>query len=492
MATTQGLFSNLGNTLNNMPLSGSLGLLTTGVGLLEGQNIGQAVQSGLGAYQGLADIEERRKRKGLIDKLVAEGGFSKQEQALIAASQNPAAVAAQIRSANQSRADAAAEREATAAKPTQAQQRATLADEYGLTGAEKRNYVLTGNLQKVDEPKYAQAADGYYYYTTGQQQGERVFPDALKPSGADDRTALIKNFEFFRSIKPGASDDEVMQFLKEGNTFNLGPDVQINGDYAVVKDNNAEGGVRFVVIPGSKTDLQQQAAAGKKTKIETAEQAAAEAQATSGTLVLEEINRAIKAIKESPLLTTGVGAQITSNIGGTPAANVQALLAPIQANIGFDRLQRMRDESPTGGALGQVAVKELEFLQSVQGSLVQTQSAPQLLENLNRLSDQYKNSMLRVYNSALKDKQDGVVNTETGKVIDPLDYFSQGEIDMLTGKDQQQDTGVQLESGPGLDNNFAAQVAAANSTVDLTPLIIRNDLTEEQRTLLSKKLEEFE
>ena len=133
MATTQGLFSNLGNTLNNMPLSGSLGLLTTGVGLLEGQNIGQAVQSGLGAYQGLADIEERRKRKGLIDKLVAEGGFSKQEQALIAASQNPAAVAAQIRSANQSRADAAAEREATAAKPTQAQQRATLADEYGLT-----------------------------------------------------------------------------------------------------------------------------------------------------------------------------------------------------------------------------------------------------------------------------------------------------------------------------------------------------------------------
>ena len=351
--------------------------------------------------------------------------------------------------------------------------------------------MLTGNLQKVDEPKYAEAADGYNYYTTGPQKGARVFPNALKPSSPDDRTALIKNFEFFRNIKPGASNEEVMQFLKEGNTFNLGPDVQINGDYAVVKDDNAEGGVRFVVIPGSKTDLQQQAAAGKKTKIETAQQAAAEAQATSGTLVLEEIDRAIAAIKESPLLTTGFGAQVTSNIGGTPAADVQALLAPIQANIGFDRLQRMRDESPTGGALGQVAVKELEFLQSVQGSLVQTQGAPQLLENLNRLSDQYKNSMLRVYNSALKDKQDGVVNTETGKVIDPLDYFSQGEIDMLTGKGQQQDTGVQLESGPGLNNNFANQLSAATSVEDLTPLILRNDLTEEQRTLLQKKLEEF-
>jgi hypothetical protein len=488
----QGLLSTFANKIGGLSTPQKLGLFSAGSAFSSGQSPAQAMQTGLGTFQNFQNVAEARKRKEMLSKLVSEGGFTEQEQALILASQNPAAVAAQVRAAKQSRADAAAARAAAAAKPTPAQQRATLADQYGLTGAEKRNYVLTGNLPKVDEPKYAQAADGYYYYTTGPQKGARVFPDALKPSGADDRTALIQNFEFFKSIKPGASNEEVMQFLKKGNTFNLGPDVQINGDYAVVKDDNAEGGVRFVVIPGSKTDLQQQAAAGRKTKIETAEQAAAEAQATSGTLVLEEINRAIKAIKENPLLTTGVGAQITSNIGGTPAANVQALLAPIQANIGFDRLQRMRDESPTGGALGQVAVKELEFLQSVQGSLVQTQSAPQLLENLNRLSDQYKSSMLRVYNSALKDKQDGVVNTETGKVIDPLDYFSQGEIDMLTGKGQQQDTGVQLESGPALDNNFAAQVAAAKSTVDLTPLIIRNDLTEEQRTLLQKKLDEFQ
>ena len=487
----QGLLSTFANKIGGLSTPQKLGLFSAGSAFSSGQSPAQAMQTGLGTFQNFQNVAESRKRKEMLSKLVSEGGFTEQEQALILASQNPAAVAAQVRAAKQSRADAAAARAAAAAKPTQAQQRATLADQYGLTGAEKRNYVLTGNLPKVDEPKYAQAADGYYYYTTGPQKGARVFPDALKPSGADDRTALIQNFEFFKSIKPGASDEEVMQFLKKGNTFNLGPDVQINGDYAVVKDDNAEGGVRFVVIPGSKTDLQQQAAAGKKTKIETAEQAAAEAQATSGTLVLEEINRAIKAIEENPLLTTGVGAQITSNIGGTPAANVQALLAPIQANIGFDRLQRMRDESPTGGALGQVAVKELEFLQSVQGSLVQTQSAPQLLENLNRLSDQYKNSMLRVYNSALKDKQDGVVNIKTGKVIDPLNYFSQGEIDMLTGKGQQQDTGVQLESGPGLDNNFAAKVAAATSVSDLTNLSLQDNLTDQQRDLLMKKLEEF-
>lgn len=155
MATTQGLFSNLGDTLNNMPLSGSLGLLTTGVGLLEGQNIGQAVQSGLGAYQGLADIEERRKRKGLIDKLVAEGGFSKQEQALIAASQNPAAVAAQIRSANQSRADAAAAR-AASRKPTlqeQIEERLAAGQGQGLAGEALQRFALTGNVPSASAPK---------------------------------------------------------------------------------------------------------------------------------------------------------------------------------------------------------------------------------------------------------------------------------------------------------------------------------------------------
>jgi len=110
MTEMQNLFGNLGNTLNNMPLSGSLGLLTTGVGLLEGQPIGQAVQAGLGTYQGLAGIEEDRKRKEMIQKLISEGGFTKQEQALISASNNPAGTAVQIRNQKQARSDAAANR----------------------------------------------------------------------------------------------------------------------------------------------------------------------------------------------------------------------------------------------------------------------------------------------------------------------------------------------------------------------------------------------
>jgi hypothetical protein len=62
-------------------------------------------------------------------------------------------------------------------------------------------------------------------------------------------------------------------------------------------------------------------------------------------------------------------------------------LQTIKANVGFDKLQEMRENSPTGGALGQVSNLELESLQSVLGSLDQYQSGDQLARNLRRLSD---------------------------------------------------------------------------------------------------------
>jgi len=165
-------------------------------------------------------------------------------------------------------------------------------------------------------------------------------------------------------------------------------------------------------------------------------------------LVLDEISRAREAINENPFLTTGFIGQMTENIGGTPANNVRALLDPIKANIGFDRLQRMRTESPTGGALGQVAVRELEFLQAVFGSLEQSQNSGQLLENLTRLEEQYKESLARIYNGALQAQRDGEINSRTNKVITPLDFFSESEIETLFSKEEKTETNNNLNLSP--------------------------------------------
>lgn len=88
-----------------------------------------------------------------------------------------------------------------------------------------------------------------------------------------------------------------------------------------------------------------------------------------------------KAIKEVGPFTAGAGSWMSS-IPGTPQKNLRETLATIQANIGFDKLQNMRENSPTGGALGQVSDFENKLLQAVQGSLAQDQSPAQLRENL--------------------------------------------------------------------------------------------------------------
>jgi hypothetical protein len=115
--------------------------------------------------------------------------------------------------------------------------------------------------------------------------------------------------------------------------------------------------------------------------------------AAKNDIVIQDIDRVLSAVNANPNLTTGLGAQLTSSIGGMPARDVTALLDTIRANIGFEQLQAMRDASPTGGALGQVTEREQEYLQSVLGSLAETQSSGQLQDNLRRLRNAYMDTI---------------------------------------------------------------------------------------------------
>lgn len=91
---------------------------------------------------------------------------------------------------------------------------------------------------------------------------------------------------------------------------------------------------------------------------------------------------ATEIIDTSLLPATGTVGGYTEWFKGAPANRLESALAPIKAIIGFDRLQQMRNESQTGGALGQVAVQELYFLQSTAGSLDITQDGEVLKANI--------------------------------------------------------------------------------------------------------------
>tara|TARA_B100001057_G_scaffold104981_1_gene102455 strand:+ start:3414 stop:4502 length:1089 start_codon:yes stop_codon:yes gene_type:complete len=98
-----------------------------------------------------------------------------------------------------------------------------------------------------------------------------------------------------------------------------------------------------------------------------------------GSIVVNDaIGRAIPLISN---FSAGVGSYLKI-LPATDAKNLERLLDAVKANAGFDKLQDMRDNSPTGGALGQVSNLELNFLQSVFGNLDQDQSPAQLRYNL--------------------------------------------------------------------------------------------------------------
>jgi hypothetical protein len=109
-------------------------------------------------------------------------------------------------------------------------------------------------------------------------------------------------------------------------------------------------------------------------------------QLASVNLVDKTIDKAISQLSPKTTGLVGVGA---SKIPGTDAYTLKTTLNTVVANLGFDKLQAMRDASPTGGALGQVAVKEIEFLQQTIASLDQGLTKEELAKNLNEIKASY-------------------------------------------------------------------------------------------------------
>lgn len=155
-------------------------------------------------------------------------------------------------------------------------------------------------------------------------------------------------------------------------------------------------GYQVVFDPGTQSYNMQPVAGGPAARDIAAEEEAKglrnEGTARSGGIVLEDIGRMRRAIQSQPWYSpvTGLGGAVLSALPGSGAYNTARIADSIRANIGFDRLNQMRQESPTGGALGQVTERELNFLQSVLGSLDTAQSEDQILYNLERLDGIYR------------------------------------------------------------------------------------------------------
>lgn len=141
-------------------------------------------------------------------------------------------------------------------------------------------------------------------------------------------------------------------------------------------------------VPGTP----EYAAAQKAVAEETGRQRAAETGAAAKEARAATVLGAVSdAEKQLGFFSTGLPGQMLRNVGGTSAMDLDKTVNTIKANLGFEELQKMREASKTGGALGQVAVKELEFLQSAVSALDTAQSTDQLKKNLDKVKQHYSN-----------------------------------------------------------------------------------------------------
>ena len=201
---------------------------------------------------------------------------------------------------------------------------------------------------------------------------------------------------------------EDTQAVKDSVTGNIravgssGTNVKIENEgsippgYRAVRDSGGKI-IEMRPIPGSP-------AANEAQKVAEAAEARASGKERTASVVTKNIDSLIGAIEKEEKATgvdrfnpsvriTGIPGKAFEGMPGGARITAKGYIDTIKANIGFDRLDQMRQESPTGGALGQIAVEEIRFLQSSLGSLDLDADPAVLKKNLQDIKKTYDNVM---------------------------------------------------------------------------------------------------
>ena len=211
-----------------------------------------------------------------------------------------------------------------------------------------------------------------------------------KGKGSGLQSEYLKKYhpDIYKLVQDGnmsLKDAVSIAKLKQPGGIQVG---SIPKDYILKRDD--KGNAYLEVIPGSQTAKEQEAMEGKtELKLHST--------IDKADMINTNVDKAIEML-ETEEWATGIKGAFVRDYGGflaagSPAINLESMITHLKANIGFDKLQRMREESPTGGALGQVAVQELVALQATLGSLDLRQDPQLIIDTLNHVRDTYNNNM---------------------------------------------------------------------------------------------------
>lgn len=240
------------------------------------------------------------------------------------------------------------------------------------------NGLLQQEMQKQD-PAYQlqqqQAQIGLQKDQLELQQMQQPKPQARVLNEAEKRQLGLPVTGAFQMKADGTVD----QIGGGGVTVNN--EGSIPAGYQAKRD--AEGRIIAIEpIPGSPAAADAAASQNKQAMARSGKE-------TAATVVTDDIDRIFQTMDNATLPTTGFVGNMLSGVGGTAARDVAGLTSTIKANASFDKLQQMRESSPTGGALGAVSDTEMGLLSAAIGNLEQSQSDGQFRDNLARVQNIY-------------------------------------------------------------------------------------------------------
>ena len=276
----------------------------------------------------------------------------------------------------------------------------------GLANQFMTQYQTAIKTPEASKPDTYQDIKGATRYLTGSATytaGDLVPGEiANKPAEKTQEATSIEEFKFY--VDSGGKDDyETFLANKKagGVTVNTGDNETITKDgLKLVEDSTTKSGFRYVEIEGGEAWQKTQDSLQEKASNLVKEGSQLSTKSQTEFVMNRELDSAIDYIDNQTIgkPVTGKAAEIYMSgpewfTANSPAQGLRANVETIKGIIGFERLQRMRDESVTGGALGQVAVQELIALQGTLGNLNLLAPKEDILEKLRDIRDIYNRNM---------------------------------------------------------------------------------------------------
>lgn len=260
---------------------------------------------------------------------------------------------------------------------------ATLQELGGRRGAlGQQMSALQEQAQAEWERRRAEQQDAWQAEQQGRQRNIWSAQDRIAASAPPEQRDLVTADPGAFIAQRGARDQYQWQRQYDNqNPEAITPYQQAQLDLTRRGQNASASGVRappagyrwtpegnLEAVPGGPADIRATAAG-------QAQQGRLESSASSLQNALTVLDEALPNVSGR---SAGLWGQMTRGYGGTAAYDLEQQLEPVLAILSFENLAEMRRNSETGGALGSIAVRELDLLGRTIRSLDTAQSPEQL------------------------------------------------------------------------------------------------------------------